>query len=370
MLGFWLRLQLRTAVASLQTFGVGGQSFIFGVRRPLFLALVRSALALDHVLFPGFRSIEVRNPLFIVGHPRSGTTFLHRLLNETREFCAFEAWEILFPSLLLRRLVKPLIDRRVREGRAAFFPPEVGHEGALNEIEEEELLLMHNGNTQFVTCLSPLGFGDWDFAELVWADEQPEHVQRGTMAFLRGCFQRQIHWTGKTQVVAKMNYSGMRIRSLLRAFPDAKIVYVVRSPLETIGSHLTLHRNMFDQMWGLDRIPRERLNAYYEKRYRYNVAFYRYLEDLIESGTLPAAQFMVLSYETLRQNLPGTVDALAAFAGLTLGPELRARIAERGRGQKTYTRKHKNLDLEEFGLTEERIRKDLAFVLDKYGFEA
>ena len=325
-------------------------------------------LALDHVFFPAFRRVEVRKPVFLIGHPRSGTTFLHRLLTRTREFCAFEAWEIFLPSLVARTLLKRVIARRIAQGRTTFFPPEVGHEGALGQIEEEELLFMYTGNTQFVTCVSPLGFGDRDFTELVHADDQPERIRRRTMAFLRGCFQRQIHWTGNTRVVAKMNYSGMRIRTLLEAFPDAKIVYVVRSPLETISSHLTLHRNMFDHMWGVQRIPRDRLERYYERRYEHNVAFYRYLEDLTASGEIPAAQLMVLPYDELREDLATAIRKIAEFAELRLSDELQETIAQQSRTQTAYRRRHTNLHLEEFGLTEERVRKDLAFVFDRYGF--
>ncbi len=366
---FRLKHHRRTVMAAWETFGLSPDTLVYAVRRPLVTGMVRFALALDNVVFPRFRRVEIRKPLFIIGHPRSGTTFLHRILTQTREFCAFEAWEILLPSLVLRRMFQGVIDRRISQNRAAFFPREAGHEGALDLIEEEELLLAHYGNTQFIACLSPLGFSDRDFTELVYADDQPEHVRHKTMAFLRGCFQRQIYWTGKTQVVAKMNYSGMRVRSLLEAFPDATIVYVVRSPLETIGSHLTLHRNMFDHMWGLERIPRDRLQRYYERRYRHNVAFYRYLEDLIEKGDLPAARVMVLPYDALRENLTEAIDKVVDFAGLRPSDELQQKIAEQGREQKLYQRKHKNLHLEEFGLTEERVREDLAFVFDKYGFE-
>lgn len=364
-----LKLDLRTAVAAWQTFGFARESFIYTLRRPLFTALMRVMLALDNVCVPRFRRVEVRSPLFIIGHPRSGTTFLHRLLNQTREFCAFEAWEIFLPSLVARRILKGFIERLIRQNRKTYQPKEVGHEGLLDEIEEEELLFMFNGNTQFVTCVSPLAFSDWDFSELVDADAQPEPIRRATMAFLKGCFQRQICWTGKTQVVAKMNYSGMRIRSLLDAFPGGKIVYVVRSPLEAIPSHLTLHRNMFDHMWGLKRIPRARLARYYERRYRHNVAFYRHLEDLLAKGVVPPGQLLVLRYDELREDLAATIDKIAEFAGLALSGELRQAIAAHGREQKAYQRPHKNLHLEEFGLTEERVREDLAFMFDKYGFE-
>ena len=366
---FWLKLNLRTAAAAWQTFGFGREIFIYAVRRPLFTALMRVMLALDNVFFPGFRRVEVRNPVFIIGHPRSGTTFLHRVLTQTDEFCAFEAWEILLPSLVTRKIFKRLIDRYIRQGRGAVVRSDSGHEIVLDQVEEDEALLVHTGNTQMAVALSPLGFGDSDFTDLVYADEQPENIRRKTMAFLKGCYQRQIYWTGKTQVVAKFTYSGMRVRSLLDAFPDAKIVYMVRSPLETIPSHLTWGRNLFDRQWGVGRVPGARLQRYWQRRYKYNVAFYRYLEDLIERGDLPSTQFTVLPYDTLRENFVATVGKITNFAGLKLSDELQQKLAAHGREQKTYQRKHENLHLEEFGLSEERVCEDLAFVFDKYGFE-
>lgn len=368
---FWFRFKLywRTAVATWQTFGLSNPLGVYVCRRPIAFGLMRAMLALDNVFFPGYRRIEVRKPIFIIGHPRSGTTFLHRLLAETREFCTFDAWQVFFPALVARRLLGGLIMRRVRQGKSSFFPKEVGHEAGLDQVEEEELLFLYNGNTQFVSCLSPLAFSDGDFADLVYADDQPEAIRRDTMAFLKGCFQRQIYATGKTQVVAKMNYSGMRLRSLLEAFPDARVIYVARSPLETIPSHLTLHRNMFAHMWGLERIPKDRLQRYYERRYRHNVAFYRYVEGLIDGGAPPCNRVMVLCYDELRRDLDGSIRKLVEFTGIELSPELQARIDSQARQQKSYRREHKNLALEEFGLTRDRVAQDLEFVFERYGFE-
>ena len=55
---------------------------------PLFVllqAINGAGLMLDYLLFPDFRRVRVREPLFVVGVPRSGTTFLHRLLAGDRE---------------------------------------------------------------------------------------------------------------------------------------------------------------------------------------------------------------------------------------------------------------------------------------------
>jgi hypothetical protein len=37
---------------------------------------------LDEIFFPNYRMQEVKSPVFIIGNPRSGTTFTHRLIEK------------------------------------------------------------------------------------------------------------------------------------------------------------------------------------------------------------------------------------------------------------------------------------------------
>lgn len=362
------RLYWHTLGGTWKAFGLSRELLLYGVRRPMVTACMRGMLALDHVFAPGFRRTAVQAPVFLIGHPRSGTTFIHRLLTQTREFSVFEFWEILCPSLTARKAVRPLVRRSITRGRGTFFPKETGHYSGLDQVEEEEMLFFHTGNTQFTSCLSPLAFSDWDFDELVRAECQSPAVRRSATRFLRGCLQRQLYAQRLSRSVTKMNYSAMRTRSLLEEFSDAKFVYLVRSPLETIPSHLTLHRNMFDHMWGLDRIPDDLLQRYYRRRYRHNVEFYRYLEELIDSRAIPSEQFLVVPYDELRHRLAETMDRIISFCDLPCSPELRGLIAEQAAAQSKYERPHRNAPLKEFGLTRERIVGDLEFVFRKYGF--
>lgn len=60
---------------------------------------------LDDIFFSGYRNVEVKEPLFIVGVPRSGTTFLHRVLaNDTEQFTTFTLWELLFAPSVTERM--------------------------------------------------------------------------------------------------------------------------------------------------------------------------------------------------------------------------------------------------------------------------
>src|SRR5262249_29205530 len=60
---------------------------------------------LDHLFFPGFRKQEVREPIFIVAPPRSGTTFLQNLmcLDEER-FTHVRLYQTIFPAVTYHRV--------------------------------------------------------------------------------------------------------------------------------------------------------------------------------------------------------------------------------------------------------------------------
>ena len=92
--------------------GLLSSSKPLGVKRMIALALFvpglvllqllhRIGFALDHLLFPGYRRVDVCEPLFVVGMPRSGTSFLHQTLSQdTRRFTTLTLWElVLAPSI-------------------------------------------------------------------------------------------------------------------------------------------------------------------------------------------------------------------------------------------------------------------------------
>ena len=85
----------------------------FGFRvRPIFTFLLKQihrlisggTRGLDHVVYPGFKKRKLDRPIFILGNPRSGTTFVHRFLLNSQRLCAFELWEMLLPAITARRM--------------------------------------------------------------------------------------------------------------------------------------------------------------------------------------------------------------------------------------------------------------------------
>lgn len=380
-----LRMYLRILSSCLETFGFGILFLYYLIKVPLIIIYINISLLLDDIFFPKYRQVKIEKPIFIVGHPRSGTTFMHIILTQTEDFLVFKNWDFNHPSLTSKkilqhskwlqvlslaidfrltphRLLKAIKNRKKEKGG-------IHHQKQKLEsiTQEEEPLFLHILDTQFLPLVTPIGFVEEGYPELCFNDEQPH--QEKSVLFLKNCFKRQIYYTGKKQIIAKLNFSLFRIKTILKFFPDAKIIYISRSPLDTIPSHLSLHRRILDRYFGLDNIPSDRLQLYYKHRYKYNLLFYRYFDDLMNNNEIPKDQILEISYSSIKNDLWNVIQQMKSFTNLELRPELEDMLKKQDKEQSSYERKHINLPLEAFNLTEERIRSDFNFVFRRYGFK-
>lgn len=166
------------------------------------------SLLLDEILFPGYRKVKIRQPVFILGVPRSGTTFLHRVMAQDEErFSCMRLWEVLFaPSIVEKKFFLALgaLDRALGGPGKRFLTDlenrrfrELGkmHKLSLFEPEEDDPILIHIFSSVFLSFAEP--FPDL-FRPLVRFDtELPEKDRRRIMAFYRACLQRHLYVFGK-----------------------------------------------------------------------------------------------------------------------------------------------------------------------------
>lgn len=383
----YLRMYFRILSSCLETFGFGILFLFYLIKVPVIIICTHFSLFLDNIFFPKYRHVKIEKPIFIIAHPRSGTTFLHKILTQTEDFVVFKNWEFNNPSLTIRKLLQhskglqflfslifdfrstpELIKGAIKKKRKKIGETVQSHGRKLKAIaQEEEILFLHTLDTQFLSLITPIGFVQNGYPELCFSDEQPH--QEKSVLFLKNCFKRQIYYTGEKQIIAKLNFSLFRIKTLLKFFPDAKIIYIARSPLKTIPSHLSLHRGLLDRYFGLDNIPGDRLQLYYKHRYQYNLLFYKHFNELMNNNAIPKEQLLEISYNSIKNDLWNVLQQIKSFANLQFRPELENILKKQDKEQASYKRKHENLPLEDFGLTEKKIRSDFDFVFKRYGFK-
>jgi len=62
-----------------------------------------STRALDHLLYPGFQETPIDRPVFVIGNPRGGTTFVHRSLLNTEHCVPLNCGKCCFQPLAPER---------------------------------------------------------------------------------------------------------------------------------------------------------------------------------------------------------------------------------------------------------------------------
>ena len=180
-------------------------------------------------------STQIQRPIFIVGMPRSGSTFLHELLSEHPRHRAPRVWEVMFPLPGGRADPAPRIRRaaaclwwfrRLAPGADAVYP--------MRARTPHECVAIHSYtflSEEFVsTCCIPSYEAFLRQADLSpayeWEKRFLQHLQLDSP---------EVRW------VLKSPDHVYGLEHLFSVFPDAVIIQTHRNPIEVLKSsaHLT-----------------------------------------------------------------------------------------------------------------------------------
>jgi hypothetical protein len=328
-----------------------------------------ATMALDSVVFPGWRRMPLDRPVFILGNPRSGTTFLHRFLLETERLCAFELWEMLFPAITARKAFGGMIDR-IKPLSPARYHSAAAHETGLRDVETDDAMAFF----RFVD-----GGFLWSYF-LAWEDRwgsdlsrrmfderyEPQKDRDRLFGFFEACWRRNLYFKHQTRIAVKASTFSLRVPTLLKRYPDCKLIYMVRDPIENIPSGMSMLTDVLEKSYDMFHSTRaEDRRRYLENLYQASCQMFRGFHEAYTSGQIPAENLRIVPYRRMMGDLEGTMKELIEF--LEISPE--ASFYDRLKEQSDRQRKRKSphvYSLEKFGLDEARIRKDLAFVYDTF----
>ena len=78
----------------------------------LMWVLVALGRACDHIFFPGFKKQEVRQPVFIVAPPRTGSTLTQKLMSlDSERFVYNTLYQTVLPAVTFQRVVDALLSK-------------------------------------------------------------------------------------------------------------------------------------------------------------------------------------------------------------------------------------------------------------------
>ncbi len=307
----------------------------------------RLKIQADLTRHPEILGVPVRRPLFVTGLPRSGTTFLHRLLSQDPAARAMLFWEALEPSPPpepATYATDPRIGRARRQMKLLYsLSPRLAtaHEFEAESPEEDNNLFAH----RFAAGMLGFMFDVPDYPR--WLDKQPlipGYVYEKQQLQLLSWKYPGDHW------VLKSPAHLFGLDAVLAVFPDASIVITHRDPMKVIPSVSSLAAGFRGIL--TDRLDLRRLGA--EMAEAMAIGPRRAIHARSEAD---AGRFHDVSYERLVAEPIDTVAAICDHFGYDFTPEFEARargwIAENPR-QKHGVHRYR---LEDFGLDRGAIER-------------
>ena len=324
--------------------------------------VVSIGILIDNIFYPSLRRMRIKSPIVVVGNPRSGTTFLQRFLVNNGYGTGMRVWKMIYPSPSLQILIKPILPLLEKISPARHHS-RVIHETGLSAIETEDPALLF----RFFDGFFLYGFF------LAWSKNDPKDMfdpkirdtSERDFRWLDTIWRRNLISEKNTRIVAKIFSLGMRLPQFLKKFPDAKILFLVRDPLETIPSSLSLVTGVLDARFGFWNLPDNQRRQYVERLYSAFLDLHlRFHADYTE-GRISEQNVMIVPYSRMMADFENLMAEVNQFVEVAPTGDLTETIKKTAENQRSYKSKHV-YNLEKFGLNQDRIIKDYKKIYESF----
>jgi len=329
--------------------------------RSLIFSFTSLFLLIDKMLFRTAESHRLKTPLFMIGHYRSGTTFVHRFITDNcKDIKGLYLWEMIFPSLSTRFVMKYFTPLMKKFSLDNIYDPKIHKTGLLTTESDDIALFLR----YFDGMLSWLYFYCWKEykSESELETELLKVVKNGTLLNYIESLHRKNVYNIEERMFSKSFWGLFMVDQIKKQFPDAKIMLILRDPLEAIPSIMSLQRSVQNRMNNLESQSEELKKRYYSNIYKTSEIYYRKFHEIASNSD---GYFMTVTYKNLMQNFEGSFNEIADFYKLQKTEKLKQTVKLQAETQRAYKTDHK-YSLEEFGLSEKMIRKDFDFIYENY----
>jgi hypothetical protein len=294
-------------------------------------------------------------PVFILGHWRTGTTLLHELLALDDRFTCPDTYACFAPNhfLVTRKFITPWLKRLMPKTR-----PTDNMAAGFDHPQEDEFALCNMGiPSPYLDMIFPnrpkLCDSYYDLQSL--SAEEREHWNRAYRYFLKsGTVQEQ------KPLVLKSPYHMCRLPILLELFPQARFIHITRDPYKVFSSTLQLWQRLCRDQ-GLQTPRYDKLETYILQRYKTMYAAFEQTRWKIPPGTI-----VDIKYEDLVSGTEHTLENVYAHLGLGSFEHVRDAVKNCMNKNSGYQPNHFILTPEQ----QEAVTRHWLPLMEQYGYSA
>ena len=124
-----------------------------------------------------------------------------------------------------------------------------------------------------------------------------------------------------------------QLEEVLKRYPDCKLVYIIRDPVEVIPSGMSLLAGVLENGYDVwNRTSKEDQERWIENLYKASCSMLETFHEQQVAGMIPERNLCVVRYTDLLQNLEPTIERILKFLEIEPTPNSRKRSARRRNG--------------------------------------
>jgi hypothetical protein len=294
------------------------------------------------------------DPIFIIGHWRSGTTHLHNLLCQDPQFGYVTMLEASFPKCFLTNSFFKYFMAIALPKKRPMDNMKMG----VDEAQEDEMALANIfPYTLYNAWYFPKRMMEFYFKYLRFKNISSKVLKKWKDGYMYLLKTTTINMDGK-RLVSKNPPNTARIKFLLKMFPEAKFIHIYRNPYTVYLSTRHFYRKTMEK-FTFQRVPSEMIEDNIIKIYKDMMKTYFDEYKLIPKGNL-----VEIKFEDLEEDAVGQLKKIYFELNLSGFEENKQRF-------QNYLDQIKNYSKNVFTLNDEminKIQKNWDFTIKKWGY--
>ncbi|NEU74340.1 sulfotransferase [Hassallia byssoidea VB512170] len=296
-------------------------------------------------------------PIFILGHPRSGTTYFQYLMSRDPNLGYLENWQAMRGSEIF--LSSPELAKRWADSN--YPRKRISDEVMMyaNSPAEEEFPLANACPYSFYTWFYFPNNMRKIFQKFVLFEGVDDRIKtEWKRAYIKNLKRITLAVNGK-RLILKNPINTARIKILLEMFPDAKFIHLYRNPYSIYASTNTLYKKLV-RVLGFQTINEAELEE--------NIIFiYKQMMQkfLVDKNSLPPENLIEIKYEDFIGNEIEYLKQVYAQFNLPSFEQAEAEF-------KKYIQSQANYETNKYTLDEETIKKiteQWRFTIEKWQYD-
>ena len=345
-----------------KSFGIWFTPIITGSLLLLLRIMVGTGMIFDWIFFRKIRNSQISNPIMIVGNPRSGTTFLHRYLVNSGIGAGTQLWQMIYPSVILQKVIRPFLPILEKISPTRHHST-AAHKTSLTAVETDDASMLFRFFDGFFLYGFIFAWAEEDLFK--WFEPDKRNMSKRDFDWFESLWIRVLHSSENDRIIGKLFSLSANLPNFQNKYPDAKVLYMVRDPINVIPSGLSLVTGVLDKRFGFWDLPENKRNLYINRLYKALVELLlRFQSDWV-NNRIDRSKVMIVRYDKMMSNFEELMNELLTFVDFSPSSELLKKIKMTEEEQRNYKSKH-TYDLQKFGLDESRIRNDCSVIYETF----